>query len=241
MSFSLQNMPTVWSSATWTIKQNGVTKASGTGTSSSANNLTDGKVEVSYIVSFGCGLESITISKDFWFGKPVPSVIGSDEIECYSPEWYFIDPESYKWGEYQWSTDNNLEILSTTTGHKAEIQGLDEGYGQIFLEVTNSCGSNENRLVVDVNCSRFLLSPNPASENLQINVIYPKNHNIEITDEFQTNYKVSIYDLYGVFYYSEIRSGSSFSIPVSNLKNGNYSVRIEDGKRISVLPLIINH
>jgi len=52
-----------------------------------------------------------------------------------------------------------MDILGTTTGHKAEAEGLEEGYGQIFCEVTNTCGSDENRLVVWINCFFFKMAP----------------------------------------------------------------------------------
>jgi hypothetical protein len=241
VTFNLLDMPSSYASASWTIKQNSITKASGTGTTASANNLTDGKGEVTFTISFSCGLESLSIKKDFWFGKPVPSIVGPDEVECYSPEWYFINDESYQWGDYLWSTDYNMEILSTTTGHKAEIQGLDEGYGQIFLEVTNDCGSNENRLVVYVNCSRFLLSPNPASESVQVTVTNTNATNMTVDDKTFDVFKINIYDLNGVQFYSDIKTGLPFSFPVNNFKNGNYIVKIYDGKKTTSLPLIVKH
>jgi len=241
VTYYLLDMPENYASATWTIKQNGITKSSGSGTTATANNLTDGKGEVTFTVSFTCGLENLQIKKNFWFGKPVPSIVGPDEVECYSPEWYFIDGDSYQWGDYQWSTDYNMEILSTSTGHKAEIQGLDEGYGQIFLEVTNTCGSNENRLVVYVNCSRFLLSPNPATDNVQVTVINPITSSIKAENNVLDIYKLEIYDLNGSLYYSDIKSGTSFTFPVLNLRNGDYIVKISDGKKISTIPLIVKH
>lgn len=189
------------------------------------------------------GNQYAVIDKSVWVGKPAPSIVGPDEVECYTPEWYFVDNESMKWGDYLWSTDYNMEILSTTTGYKAEAQGLDEGYGQIFVEVTNDCGSNENRLVVYVSCSKFMLSPNPASEFVTISRTVQNPLGLKKADNYiePLEYSIQIVDFYGNLHFSGIGSGDSFTVPVSNLKNGNYYVKINDGKEEFNLKLIVKH
>ena len=182
-------------------------------------------------------------NKVVWLDKPDPYIVGNEEVECYTPEWYFVDNESMKWGDYLWSTDYNMEIVSTTTGHKAEAQGLDEGYGQIFVEVTNACGSNENRLVVYVSCSRFMLSPNPASEFVTISRTRQSRLGLKKPDNdlAALDYSIQIVDFYGNLHFSGIGSGDSFTVPVSNLKNGNYYIKINDRKEEFNLKLIVKH
>jgi hypothetical protein len=182
-------------------------------------------------------------NKVVWLDKPDPYIVGPEEVECYTPEWYFVDNESMKWGDYLWSTDYNMEILSTTTGYKAEAQGLDEGYGQIFVEVTNACGSNENRLVVYVSCSKFILSPNPASEFVTISRTLQNPLGLKKVSNYVAafEYSIQIVDFYGNLHFSGIGSGDSFTVPVSNLKNGNYYVKIDDGKEEFNLKLIVKH
>jgi hypothetical protein len=134
-----------------------------------------------------------------------------------------------------------MDITSGTTGFKAEAQGLDEGYGQIFVEVTNDCGSNENRLVVYVNCSKFLISPNPASSIVKVTVITPESEVNLVENNIPVTYKVNIYDLNGVLYNSATKSGNEFTFNVSALRNGNYVVIINDGSKTTSMALIVKH
>lgn len=228
----------------WTKDNSYLDYVSGAGTTDyrvEAKNDVDGFAWLRLQITTPSGEVAYTPYHYVWVGKPVPSIVGPDEVECYSPEWYFVDNDSRQWSDFQWSTDYNMEIISTTTGYKAEAQGLDEGYGQIFVEVTNDCGSNENRLVVYVNCSKFLLSPNPASDNVKVTVTKPESAILSTDNKITGNYNLGIYDLNGVLYKSELKSGKEFTFDVSNLKNGSYVVIISDGTKTTSLPLIVKH
>lgn len=238
------NMAISGSTYSWTKDNSYLDYVSGAGTTGyrvEAKNDVDGYAWLRLQITTPSGEIAYTPYHYVWVGKPLPSIVGPDEIDCYSPEWYFVDNDSRQWSDFQWSTDYNMEIISTTTGYKAEAQGLDEGYGQIFVEVTNDCGSNENRLVVYVNCSKFLLSPNPASDNVKVTVTKPESAFLSTDNKITGNYNLDIYDLNGVLYKSEIKSGKEFTFNVSNLKDGSYLVIISDGTKTTSLPLIVKH
>jgi hypothetical protein len=54
-------------------------------------------------------------------------------------------------------------------------------------------------------------------------------------------YNVRILDLSGIVYYNSNQTATNFTIPVSNLKSGNYAVVISDGKTVSGKPLVMIH
>ena len=237
VSFDLLNLPETNAVATWVIKQGAITRASGSGTTASASNLTDGEAEVTFTVDFtSCWLNDLTFKKEFWFGKPVPSILGPDEVECYFPEWYFIDSDSYQWGDFEWSTDYMMDILGTTTGHKARIEGLDEGYGQIFLEVTNTCGSKETRKVVWIDCEFFRMAPNPSDDYVEISLDENKVDFINILE-----YEVKIYNSQQVLVYNAKTRNSSLQFDTSQFKNGIYYVHLVYNGKTYTKQLVISH
>ncbi len=182
------------------------------------------------------GMEYDLNHKEVWQGKPDPHILGPEEVECYWPEWYYIDAESYQWGDWQWSTDYNMEILSVTNGHKAEIQGLSEGYGQIFLEATNECGSNENRLVVWVDCFDFKLIPNPADEYLRIELDDSK-----IQESNNIDYEIIIFDNQQRPVKKTRSQNLLTTINTKSLSDGVYYVQIIYKGKLYAKQLIIQH
>jgi hypothetical protein len=54
-------------------------------------------------------------------------------------------------------------------------------------------------------------------------------------------YTVRVIDVVGTVYYTAKKTGNGFTIPVSNLKSGNYVLEISDGKTVSSKPLVISH
>jgi hypothetical protein len=234
-SYDLEN-PATGSNPSWVIKQGAITRASGSGTTASANNLTDGEVKVTFTTNFTCSLDDLTFKDYFWFGKPVPSILGSDEVECYFPEWYFTDGASHQWGDFEWSTDYMMHIIGTTTGHKAKIEGLDEGYGQIFLEVTNTCGSKETRKVVWIDCDFFRMAPNPSDDYVEISLDETKVDFSSIKE-----YEVKIYNAQQILISNIKTKSSSIRIDTSHLKNGTYYVHLIYNGKTYVRQLVVSH
>lgn len=237
-SFNLQDQP-FGSTVFWVIKQNGYTRAQGSGTTAQASNLTNGDADVDFTISFNCGINSILKHRDFWVGKPIPSILGPTTLECNFPEWYFINSESYQWGDFDWSTDYMLRIIGTTTGHKAKIEGLEEGYGQIFCEVTNTCGSAEDRLVVWIDCWGFRMSPNPAGDYVELTI--EKDETKLSESKYPDSYEVRIYNSTKVLVYQKTTKEPSLRINTQNLVNGTYYVNVTLGENTKVKQLIVNH
>lgn len=104
-----------------------------------------------------------------------------------------------------------------------------------------SCKSNTVSMPFYVYGMYYSLSPNPASNEITIIVtVDPLNNSINISkaDQF---YDVSILDINGILKIRKTCSGERFSIPIHNLKDGEYLVRINDGKTAATKRLIIKH
>jgi len=226
------------STYSWTKDNSLLDYVSGAGTTSyrvKAKNG-NGKAWLRIQITTPSGEVALSPIKYTWVGKPDPHILGPDEVECYWPEWYFIDADSYQWDDWQWSTDYNMEILSVTNGHKAEIQGLSEGYGQIFLEATNECGSNENRLVVWVDCFDFKLIPNPADEYLRIELDDSK-----IQESNNIDYEIIIFDNQQRPVTKTRSQNLLTTINTKSLSDGVYYVQIIYKGKLYTKQLIIQH
>jgi len=250
VSFNLVNMPTPYTSATWEIKQGEVTKASGSGSTASANNLTDGPAEVIFTIHFSCGLKDLTYKKDFWFGKPILNyVTGPDEGYIYNTYTFYAYPQRnpLSQAEYTWILNPLLNNDVRPYYDYADISFYDawEGY-QVVARAENTCGMTDwalTNITIYDDGERFLMSPNPASEIVTITVVKPSKSGIKTeetkSEDVNTIYTIRIIDFYGNLHYSTTRSGPSFTISVNNIKDGDYIVQINNGKRITNLRLVI--
>ncbi|MBA7534629.1 hypothetical protein ES705_26878 [subsurface metagenome] len=236
-TFTLHNRPP-GTTVNWT-KSSNLSYVSGQSTDNYTVKATPSAAGPGWVqatITTDCG--DATIRENiFWVGKPAqPTILGPDEVTCYFPEWYFINSESIQWGDFQWSTDYALRIIGTTTGHKALIEGLEEGYGQIFCEVTNTCGSTENRLVVWIDCWRFRMSPNPADDYVEISIDESKlaENKIDV-------YEVRIYNVMNKMVYNVKTSKPTLQINTRQFINGVYYVHFIFNGKLQVEQLVISH
>lgn len=115
-------------------------------------------------------------------------------------------------------------------------------YFQVGCTGHNNCGDGiMGTTYISISESRldYIVSPNPASATVTISVVQAVSAAGNLTD-FNAVYDVSVYDMYRVLQSRKEYSGDRFVIPVHNLKNGNYLIRIDNGKFVSVKQLIIN-
>jgi hypothetical protein len=114
-------------------------------------------------------------------------------------------------------------------------------YYQVMCRATNTCGATnwQYKQVAIMQGYYFSMFPNPASDIVTVDLIGP-TENIENLEK-PFDFDVQILDYSGILHYSAKKSGDSFTIPVSNLKDGSYTVRITYGKEVENLPLIIKH
>lgn len=212
-----------------------------TGSSSSDINVT------LYVNGNGTNLSE----KEVWAGKPVfNSISGPNPPYVYKgcagqPYTFWANPArdplsqaSYTWmvqpGYLDWYFQYQYYDWVTIV--------FDDPYDyyQVIARATNTCGQTywvyKNVEIMD--CYYFSMYPNPASDYVTLTLTVSDTD----TDfEMPSYFKVQIIDNAGMTYYSAIKSGDSFTIPVNNLKNGNYLVSITFGNKIENLPLIVKH
>jgi hypothetical protein len=156
---------------------------------------------------------------------------------------------SYNWTcQYDTYTQNPVVI-----GYRYTQGGFSNtGAAILTIHASNACGSTTQfqSLSVTSNGSMYSLSPNPASSQVKVTVSGNNSSSSQaisaapapaVPSGAPATYTIRILDLFGMQYYNSKQTGNSFTIPVSNLKNGNYVVEISDGKTVTSKPLLIAH
>ncbi len=148
---------------------------------------------------------------------------------------------------HKWYIDGYL--VSTQSGPPEPLVTLSGGGGcgshSIYLQLFNNCGSNNSySFLYNRVCGGggfdVLVSPNPASENLSVELTQ--------TDISKNGRKceiriAEIVNNFGLTVYKKNFSGkvSKISIPVNNLKNDSYTLRIYDGTEWISKKILIKH
>lgn len=183
---------------------------------------------------------------NIWIGIPqIDYVTGPESGYTYNTYTFYADPrrDPLSQAEYTW-------ILNPLNGNSvrpyydyADIAFYTYGSYQVVARAENTCGMSD-WAVTEISISDnygYSLSPNPASGNLTIIVTKLTTTESEATNPELTTYTVSIFNFYGILQSSVKKTGTKFTIPVGNLKDGNYFVQISNGKKTKSLPLIIKH
>jgi hypothetical protein len=124
-------------------------------------------------------------------------------------------------------------------------------YGTVRVSITNNCGiSGYSGITVypKPGCGGyFMLYPNPASDevNIKVNEISTSTDDTTTVSISSTNiipkYTIKVFNNQGKLMLSFARTGKTFTIPLVNLQEGNYTVELNDGKYTDSNQLIIKH
>lgn len=183
-----------------------------------------------------------------WAGKPVLYISGP--YEGYVGNYYTFDANA---GTYSNPTEYDDWILNPLLnnhiydyGSYADFSFEDayEGY-QIVCRAKNSCSTEWGdwgvaNISIYENEGFFLVAPNPASEFVTVSINNSSKSSIK-QKNINAIYNIRVIDFFGNLYLSATKSGDSFTIPVYNLKDGNYIVQIQHDKKLSSLKLIVKH
>lgn len=214
-----------------------------------ANGNGTGWVQAS--VSTTCG--SVTLPQyTVWVGTPIlnnisgPSPYPVDKGCTGQPYTFWANParDANSQSTYQWMVaGGNFDFQYQYQDWATVIFHDQTDYYQVMVRAFNTCGytawAGKNMAIM--NCGYFLMYPNPASDNVTISLKESSSDNNISDTKKPSVFRVQIIDNSGKSYYSATKSGDSFTIPVSNLKDGNYYVNIVYGNKIESLPLIIKH
>lgn len=74
---------------------------------------------------------------------------------------------------FNWSADGGVIPVGSTTSSSFTVKGTGCGYGIVSCSYSNSCGSGNSQLDVEVICETLsmILSPNPTSDFINVNLI----------------------------------------------------------------------
>ncbi len=235
-----------YDSIKWT-KDSYLNITSGQGTLSCSFAATGDGSSTVYATIYLSGTYS-TYSKSVWAGKPVFTSISGpspfyDEYGCTGQPYNFwaypardaLSQSSYQWmvepSWYDWYFQYQYYDWVTIVFNDPYE------YYQVIARATNACGATnwvyKNVSITD--CYRYSMYPNPASEYVTITLTVDESVKKE---EVPSNILVRITDNSGITYYSGTKGGDSFTLPVSNLKDGSYIVSIIYDGKIENLPLI---
>lgn len=189
-TFTLNNPPPN-TSITWTHSSD-LTYVSGQGTDrytvKAASSSISGMGWVDAILSSGCGND--TIKKGVWVGIPSFNLTGDTRV---SVNMFGLAQIAYAntviQGSVDWTRDG--AILTVTGGPIIGKfrAGSRPGYGDVYATVTNTCGSTQHRLLVQVT-SLYSVYPNPATSQVTINI---DENNLSAQDK-QKGIDVQLYD-----------------------------------------------
>jgi len=190
---------------------------------------------------------SWSVDNPFYAGKPVldsisgPNPYPVDKGCIGQPYTFWTSPSRNANSEstYQWMVYGGDYDFQYLYQDWATVIFYDQSdYYYVIARAYNTCGYTtwEDKNMQIINCGYFMIYPNPASDIVTIDFIGPVED--LINHKKPSDLTVQILDYSGILYYSANKSGDSFTIPVSNLKDGSYLIIIKyDGKAES-LPLI---
>ncbi|GEM_PF-2997161 len=198
---------------------------------------------VNAIVHPACG--GIELERyNVWSGLPQVWEVTGPSNGCSGSEYTFYadyspysNPTSFEWSispEYYCNT-----IYGYDWWANAHFDCPYEEYYQVRCTPQNACGKGDMANTIYDCGYGYSLSPNPASTEVTITVSKTINSlNIAVENII---FDISIYDSYGVKHFQGKYSGDRFTIPVYNLKDGSYIMKIDDGNFITKKQLIIKH
>jgi hypothetical protein len=194
-------------------------------------------IEVTITSPIGGGQYDVKTSPrlNFWLGTEAITVYSEGGDGGYVDNSYYFWVSSYS-GDLEWYV-YPIGDLTDLGGGLASIYFDTPGLAYIWVIDTDECGESEPEFFEFEVYGDYLLSPNPASDHVTIS---PKNSNSDYLTA-DNIYTVSILDMYGSLKSQSKHSGGSFVIPVRNLKDGMYFIKINNGKTSVTKHLIIKH
>lgn len=252
----------------WHKSDSYLTYVSGAGTTSYVvSGAGSGNGWIYLTITTPSGEVATTSTKSFWVGKPVitnKKVDGSTYYTamaiCPGNHYLTVTPIGEGAGTAVWSVPPGIVYMVGTNELDFTFPSNLSSVA-ITVTSTNSCGTCGNSSFYltkkTYGCSKSLsltLYPNPASDYVTITVI---DEDLPLTESDDLNlvntgdnkqdlnnpvtYTVNIYSSQSILLLTMKRTGKTFSIPLSNLKDGNYIVEVTDSKNTYTNQLIVKH
>ncbi len=233
-TFTLHNAPTN-STIIWTYSNNLTQVGGNTGTTYTV------KAKNSYVNSqewVKATVNGVEFKKTFWIGKPKFTVEGDKQLEIRMPGIAMLD--------YSNGGGGSLNVVWTKSGAISSVNGgpitakfragSRPGMGAVYANVTNTCGSKENRLLIEVT-GGYLIYPNPSNNVLNIK----REESKTLKDLNTKNIEIKLYDKMMTLKKQKLLKGNLTSINVSDLQEGVYIIQLISGKKTYEEKIMISH
>jgi hypothetical protein len=116
-------------------------------------------------------------------------------------------------------------------------------YGTVRVAITNQCGTSGYSGITVYprsDCPHyFTVYPNPASDEVTLTMSDELNNTT--ASQTNINFTVRIYNSQSALVSVVKRSGTSFTVPLTDIQDGTYIIEISDGKTGYRQPLIVRH
>jgi len=238
-------------SISWSSSTN-LSYTSSSGTSAVFRVIGTGQGSINASIKSPSGQTLELTKKSVWIGKPNFTLDGETQLDV---RMMGIAEVLYQPDQYQGVTNVNWTrsgAIASVTGGLVIARfraGSLPGYGAVYATATNSCGSKENRLLVEVTGGWYKVYPNPANNVLSVESINSNksvsNTNLRSktatinTASSQT--EIRLYDKMMQLKLKKTFNGVKTKINVSNLRPGIYILQIIKGKNIYKKEIIISH
>ncbi len=166
-----------------------------------------------------------------WVGKPNFTLEGETEVGVRMPGIAIID---YPGNQYQGVTNVNWTrsgAIATVNGYLTTGKfraGSYPGYGSVYANATNVCGSKENRLLIEVTGGWYNIYPNPANSVLTVEIEHDK-----MSKEMQTKeVEIRLYDKLMIMKKHKVFKGNLIRLNLNDLKPDVYILQLKLGDKI---------
>ncbi len=204
--------------------------------------------------------DNIDIIYNVWAGKFENTIVTGTAAVCPNSVYTYTAqvPGGHQPGySYSWTYPSNWYNYGQNQNSIILQTPYSPYYGTVRVSITNSCGtSGYSGITVypkPYGCGGyFSMYPNPASDEVTIMLNKTTSvvtENPEATDiivakaisDDQVSYSIRVYSSMGTLVSTAIRTGTSFQIPLTNMRDGTYVVELSDGKNSYREQLIIKH
>ncbi len=220
----------------WAFQPTGIVSITPTGNGSQASisRLQNGNVTIFVTIFSFCG-GSFTASLPVKVGVSTPSIVILG-IAPYPNTQMDVQVNTSEYGPYKWYVDNVL--VQTTYQTQTTISQGGCGSHILKVEVSNSCGTASATTNYTRSCSMFTISPNPATDNVSVDVVQPTNA-ASVNAKKVMIYQIKVTDQVGNVKKQYKYSGvSNTVISLQGLINGMYTIQAFDGIKWSSMKVV---
>ena len=194
----------------------------------------------------------------FWVGTAqVQSISGPSSTTRNAYNYYYANVNHSSGTSYNWSVSPSGPYVSPSGGevNSCLVIFYNTGSYQVLARAVNACGTTTwcPKSVYVGGGKMLTLFPNPATDNVSITVnedlqieIASDSTLVNVTTTASINnepktYTIRIFNSQSALLSTTIRSGKSFNVPLTNMRDGTYIIEVSDGNNRYTQQLVVKH